>query len=376
VGPDGIDRGYEGKYVKDVRFLGALKRTPGYVEEAYAALKASLGVDLKGRADFVLRFQDTGANRQGGLRGKANTFSRAGKPAVEILFYSEYLVLDEEEYRQRLAHEIKHAGFRTLMGQAYLNLPKWVREGLAVYGAGQLGDRMSHILSGEVFSGRDPVAVLDGIDDLNHDNSDYLEDSLAFEWLESRKMGNVKAFCRRLVSGENPGKVFADLAGLPVKESMEEAGAHCLSRAEAALGEGYRSFLVLRKSNIDASRSGMASLKRWLAREGDGSYEGWLSSHRGHLLEPNARYRLGKALVIVGKYDQGRRWLSQVLGEDNRRSSIGDDAAYWIGLSFEREGREDKAREAFGAFLRDYSWANQVKKIKGHEPAGPVLEGR
>ena len=60
-----------------------------------------------------------------------------------------------------------------------------------------------------------------------------------------------------------------------------------------------------------------------------------------------------------------------VVAEDFDRSSVCDDAAYWIAQSFERQ-----AREACGVFLRDYSWATSVRKnVKGDwKAAGPVTE--
>src|SRR5690606_35535825 len=117
-------------------------------------------------------------------RAITETIAVDDKPYTRIIVYTEHVGDGAEDHPSRIVHELKHAAFRDVMGQAYLDLPKWVREGLAVYGAEQLEDRLAAIVGGETFSGRDPRKLLDGIDDADHDTNDYLEDAAAFLWLE------------------------------------------------------------------------------------------------------------------------------------------------------------------------------------------------
>src|SRR5690606_413175 len=150
---------------------------PGEVADAWKILKQTLGVDLKG-AQVVFEFRDKGFTRDTN-RAVTETIAVDYKPYTRIIFYTEHVVVSAEDHRSRIVHELKHAAFRDVMGQAYLDLPKWVREGLAVYGAEQLEDRLAAIVGGETFSGRDPRKLLDGVDDADHDTNDYLEDAAA-----------------------------------------------------------------------------------------------------------------------------------------------------------------------------------------------------
>jgi hypothetical protein len=59
--------------------------------------------------------------------------------------------------------------------------------GLAVWGSEDVDSRVTLVLSNTIVSENDPMRILDGIEDPEQDNNDYLEGSLAFEWLESRK---------------------------------------------------------------------------------------------------------------------------------------------------------------------------------------------
>jgi len=369
VDENGIVAGYAGKYVDDVRFRAALAAVPGHVAAGYAGIEKRLGVDLRGKLDLLLRFEDAGEREVD--RGSTSTIARRGRPAEEILFRTEYVVLSPTDFRSRIRHEMKHAGFRQIMGQGYLGLPRWVKEGLAVYAAEQLPPREAAILGNAVFSGRDPLKLVKAIADPDFGHDDYLAATLAFEWLESRKRGNVKRFTKQLLEGEDHREAFADLSGLPPEKAMEWAKEFADARVRKTLGAGYRVYLAVRDANFAAARKGADARNAWLAEKGEAAYKAWLAKHRGHLLEPNARYRLGKAYIYAGRYEEGRAWLRKVVAEDFDRSSVCDDAAYWIAHSFERQ-----AREAYGVLLRDYSWATSVRKnVQGDwKAAGPITE--
>jgi hypothetical protein len=64
-----------------------------------------------------------------------------------------------------------------------------------------------------------------------------------------------------------------------------------------------------------------------------------------------------------------------VVREDFLRTSICDDAAWWVARSHELEGNGEAAKAAFGVFLRDYSWARKARENKDkYAIAGPVEE--
>ncbi|MCU0722681.1 MAG: tetratricopeptide repeat protein [Planctomycetes bacterium] len=372
----GLVRGYAGKYAADARFRAAAAAVPRLRGEAFAAIAERLGADLREGAEVLYRFEDAGFEDRKGLRGNAMTAAVRGRPVTLVTFFAEYVVLCPEDFRQRFVHETKHAAFRSRMGQAYVSLPKWVREGLAVWAAGQLPDRMRAILSDQVFSGGDPLKVLDGIGAKGHDTSDYLQDALAFEWLEGLRAGAVKEFAKRILAGEDPAAALSGVAGLPPADAFRAADAHARARVLAALGPGYEAFRVLRDAGAGAQAKGASAVRAWLDGGAAAALEKWLETHPGHPLEPNARYLLGKCLVLAGSCAEGRARLGRIVAEDFLRTSICDDAAYWIARSYETEANSEAAAAAFGVYLRDYSWSKKARELKDRYPiAGPEGAG-
>lgn len=366
---NGVVQGYEGKYVDDVRYIAAMKRLPAELKDAWKVLKRTLGVNLKD-ARVVFQFEDKGYSRNTN-RATTETISVNYEPFTRMVFYTEHIVLSAEDNRSRIVHELKHASFRDVMGQAYLDLPKWVREGLAVYGAEQFEDRLAAIIGGEVFSGKDPRRVLDGIDDADHDTSDYLEDAAAFVWLESRKKGSVHEFCRRLLKGEDYQKLFAEISRLQYREALDAAAEHARKLVEDRLGDAEENYLAIRDEEF-AHRRGGKHLN-WYEKSGITKYRDWLKANPEHPFAANCRYRLGKGLILVSEHEEGRKCMLAVTELDQVRSSICDDAQHWIATSFETEENAEGAKEAWGILLRDYSWSRQAIDNKDkHKPAGPV----
>jgi len=368
IGDGGLVEGYAGKYADDPRLARARARLPALQERAWEVLRARLGVELD--ADVWFRFEDKGTSETG-LRARTFVVSRKGEPATVVSFYTEHVVLSPEDFEDRAVHEMKHAGFRVALGQRYLDVPKWLREGLALHGAGQTDDRAAASLSDAVFSGRNPQDLLDGLDepDTRHDVDDYLEDALAIEWLARREPDGAKALARRLLAGEDHEPAVAAAAGRAYPDAVRAMEGHARARVGAILGEAARAFLQWRDELFAAIRRGEE--KTFAEGDGGKALRAWLAEHPDHVLVPNARYRLGKALVRNGQGAEGRKLLRRVLEHDPRRTTIGDDAAYWIARSFALDGDHDQAEEAFGIVLRDYSWSGYADDVpERYRPTG------
>lgn len=371
VGPAGVVEGYAGKYAEDVRFARALAALPGYIAEAWKVLHETLGVDLAGKAAVIFVFKDKGLVRDT-ERAVADTIAMQYQPVTRITLFTEHVVVHEADFKSRVIHELKHAAFRGVMGQRYLDLPKWVREGLAVYGARQMEDRIHAVLSNEFFAGNDPRRVLDGIDDPDHDVTDYVEDAMAFAWLESRRKGAVHAFCRRLCAGEAYDKLFAELAGLEFSAALKAAADSIHAELHRRLGTAEPELKGIQAAQAAAQARGQEAA--WAAETGVARYQAWLDANPGHILEQVGRFRLGRALVACGRHEAARKVLA-VVAADELRSSLTDDATYWIARSLELEGKTAEADAAYGVLLRDYSWSSGAARVKDtRKPAGPVKE--
>jgi TolA-binding protein len=373
-----IDRhgiiGYAGKLENDIRFQTALAAAPKYIEDGYGILERQLGVDLRNHTNVLILFKDSGVNRTGGVKATTRIIGINNKPNTMIEFFTEYVVTNPEGFRKTVVHEMKHAGFAEMMGgQSYHSLPEWIREGLAVWASEDVDSRVTLVLSNIVVGGRDPMRMLDGIEQAEQDNNDYLEGSLAFEWLESRNAGNVKAFCQRLVKGEPYRKIWADLAGTGYDEAMTQANAYCRKRVADALGPAYEVFVPLRNASETAANQGGDSSRAWLADGGETAMNEWLKNNPGHAAAPYARFCLGRVLTSAGRHDEGRALLQQIIDQDVERSTLADDAQFFIGLSFNAQQDKTKAREAFSVLVRDFPYSMHAKAFIGKlPPAGPV----
>ena len=364
---------YSGKYDGDIRLEAVIRSLPKDLDAAFAELKESLGIERRPHTNVIYEFRDGGAKGSSGLKASTFVVGIKNKPAVVIRFYSETVVSKPEGYRKTLVHELKHAGFQGIMGHSYSDLPHWIREGLAVWGSNDVETRLQLVLCNEIIAKKDPLAVLDGIEDPEHDVKDYMEDALAFEWLESKNAGNVKAFCKRLGEGEDYQKIWADLSGMEYGDAMAEADAHCKKRVEAALGGAYTAFKNLRDTLDTAANAGKPAAEKWLSDGGEAELTKWLADNEANPAAPFARFCLARVLITAGRNAEGRAPLQRIKDGDSLRSSMLDDAQLWIGVSYNWEKDSANAREAFGVLLRDYPASSSAKQVAGKFPAaGPV----
>ena len=369
VNEHGVRDGYTGKFAGDVRLQAALERLPQDFAHARESLKRTLGVDI-GRPRVVFELQDKGFSRDT-TRAYAETIAIDYEPHTLLTFYTEHIVVSDYDHRSRVVHELKHAGFRDLMGVAYLDLPVWVREGLAVYGAEQFEDRAAAILGSEVFAGRDPRGILKGIDNTDHGVTDYLEDAAAFLWLEAKREGAVHEFCRRILKGESYVAVYAELADMPLEDALKAAAQHARELVDARLGKAEAAFIALREADFAARRA--SSLSTW-AKTGVARYREWLESNPAHPCTANARIRLGQVLILTGQHEAGREQMGLILQHEHARSTLCDDAQFWLARSFELAGDKDAATAAWGVLLRDYSWCRAaIERKDTPKAAGPEV---
>ncbi|MHC5032854.1 MAG: hypothetical protein ACYTGU_18565, partial [Planctomycetota bacterium] len=200
--------GYEGKYKDDPRLARIRKELPAKKDAAVQRLEKLLGVEVP---DVEIRLED------------------AGRDPQVLALKTEYLVLGAYDVDRTLVHELFHCLHRARLGaKDYARLPEWVREGAAVYVAGQ-GEERARILA--AFVGRDlridePLErLVDGLGG-QHGFLDYYEDVAAFEATEERHgRDGVRRLLRELL-------VTADVSRA-VRAALDESLA-VFERAAAA----------------------------------------------------------------------------------------------------------------------------------------------
>ena len=283
---------YSGRFKDDIRLKARADEIPVLIEKGFKMIHDRLGVDLKSKTDMIFLFEET-TKKKRTILAQQFVAGINNKPVNVIRLFTEKIIVKPEAYRKTLIHEMKHSGFKQLMGQSYSNLPEWVKEGLAVWAAEQVEVKMDSILNTTFASRKNPLSVLDGIDDKDHNWKDYLEDGLAFEWLESLKPGNVKTFCQRLISGEDYREIWADLAGTNYEEAMDRANAYCKKRISEELDNSYKDLVPLVNAYNLAFSKGNSHAKKWGEIKGISSFESWLKDNTESFAVPYARFCLG-----------------------------------------------------------------------------------
>jgi outer membrane protein assembly factor BamD (BamD/ComL family) len=360
---------------QDIRLQQAIDDLPGLIDAGYGQIEDRLGVDLRSGTQILYSFIDKGPKIGGGLKATTRVIGVNNKPTTVVEFYTDAVVTNRPSYEVTAVHELKHAGFIGQMGSAYHDLPKWIREGLALYGTNDIDTRIHIVLGNAIAAGKDPMSPLDGIEDPEHNYRDYMEDALAFEWLASVDPDNVKAFCKRLIAGEDYRAVWADLSGMPYEEAIQAADAHCRKRVTAALGEAYNAYLPLRAASDRAAGGGQAAAQAWAESDARADLQAWVDNNAGHPAEPIARFTLARSLVVAGQHEAGRAVLATLLDPETLQNSLMDDAQFWIGVSYNYEKNMSKSKEAFGVLLRDYPNSSNAPQVRGKfPPAEPVTQ--
>jgi hypothetical protein len=344
---------YDGKYGPE---LPDALELPTRLEAASALLHKKLGIkpDLA-RVQVVLR--DIGPRRSA-TRAEAGTFERDGHTHMRITLHTEHLAISTTDLTARLAHELKHAVFLIELGGTYSDLPFWVREGLAVYGAGQLQDRADMILGAAAFGGRDPLDAVQRASDDYFSADAYFAAAAVFQWLHEHRPGAVQQYVAALLEGECHREALADAADMEHAQALTRANEFAREYAKARLGDAAAEFMTLRRAEALAMRDGRHA--EWLGQNA-AKYRQWLEANPGHTLAPNAQFRAGRGVVMLGDFEQGRELLRAVIAQ-HHRTVLADDAQHWIVQSHKLEGDTEQHAAAREVLLRDYSWSRHARE--------------
>lgn len=371
---DFIVQGYAGKFKNDIRFLARSKEIPSLLEESKKLVERRMHIKSGKLHSLAIKFEDN-AFRRGVNRAVARTICFNDKPLHIVTFYTEFMVVSAEDYYSRITHELKHVIFRNLMGQGYLNMPRWVREGLAVFSSDQLESRTLQVLSNAVFGGKDPLDELDGLDELSRGPADYIEDGTAFIFLlklKGRKA--IGKFCEAIIEDKlSATQAIEEITGITFEEFKKQLSVFTHERMNTILSEGFDEYDAIMDSYPRAAPA--ERLEQWINKTALPLLGKWMKDHPDHALTPNVHYLYGKYSVWIKDYETGREHLQLVVDDCQLTSSICDDAFSWICKSYDREGKTDEAIKAWGEYLRDYSWAKTAIENKGnYDVAGPVKE--
>lgn len=303
------------------------------------------------KGTILFRFQDLteeGARtRPPGTQALRDTQVVDGREVQVIEFYLEFLENRQATLADEVPHEMTHAVMREQMDRdAYVAIPDWIREGIAVHVSGQTEALARYVLSKQ--RGDDPLAFLNGLDPEKDGYDDYPEDALAIEYLASRRDGALAALYDALVRKKAPWKdAIAEAAGQTWEDFAPAALAFAQQRLAPLARDGYAEFLAAHK---------LFRTEGQIADSEDAFQKAIEAAPTGPWSAPS-RYFMGRAEELTRKFDPGRQTLRLFLEIDRGKSACDDDARFAMAEIDSTDGCWRSAAEGYAAYIREYPYA-------------------
>lgn len=213
---DGVDRSYRGRFARDRRILALTGKLPDMRTRALKKAQSKTGLDFNNHEKIVVTLRDTGVFSGFGASSK---LVRSGGGVVHLITLStEQILLGVMDVEKSLVHECIHCIMREMMGESdYLSLPRWIREGVAVWGADQIQERAREVVARAFLEHRHPQEVLASVGDRYDPPDYYLMVALAFKFT-AQYVGEkaVRDIIVEIVEGRDPVKAFEDATKLPM----------------------------------------------------------------------------------------------------------------------------------------------------------------
>ena len=244
---------YDGKYAADPRLAAIRKELPARTEAARKKLEDLLQVKVP---EVEVRLEDAGSDRSGVF---------AESEGRVIVLKTEYLVLGAFDLDRTLVHEMFHCLHRARLGKRYDRVPEWVREGAALFVAGQGPERARALAA---------VAGPDGMKKLvnglggPHGLFDYYEDVAAFERVGARG----PALVRKLLETEDVAAAVREVLGEDMATFEALAAKHARGVLEPLLKEP--------NAPLEALRAAQALAGEGKDAEALEAVRGFLERHR------------------------------------------------------------------------------------------------
>lgn len=305
---------------------------------AYLLVESNLGLRSDRPDRILIRYRDRLS--PGGLTGKTKFHWISGGFGAVILLAVDSTRLDDEvERKTLLAHELTHAIMTQTAPLKHRKLPKWLREGFAVYASDDVDTRLETALTGAVFARKPTNSVCDGWEN-GFEIEDYAEAGVAVDYL-ARQVGRegLKVLVERILTGADWEQEITLIAMREYGQFVQEAREDCRTR----LGTFDR-WISYFEWAYHAYSQGNAT-------EAIRRVDSLLEDSPPAGIRCNAWYLKGKVFLRQGSYQHGRDALNWVLANCNSYVSFSDDSAIRIADSYYEQSDWKSAVEAYEAFL-------------------------
>ena len=339
---------YSGRFARDPRFLRRVGEVrdliPGIADEVGQRLGLTDGPPPRIRVRFV----DGRTNLVKDLYlGKVSTEVLDGLTCEVISIRTESLVGEEFDLVELLGHEITHCFQGAAYGRRAWSLPRWVVEGMAVWGAGHGNEFLGacYLRTCDAI-GWDPVEqLIHGLKELKdrEDWGSYAEAYLAFAMIEE-VLGPeaVRRFARELAVTPDVERALRRSTGLELPEFYKVARGWATSRVRRDLFD--LEFYAPARKAFDERRFADALPE----------YDSFLADRPDSLLRPLALADRALCRVETGDLEGAEADLAASVASDRSAGSL-NRMRRWVRMNLDvKKGQwADVEREA-GLFLFDY----------------------
>jgi TolA-binding protein len=200
---DGIDHTYTGKYSNNKVFISLFKDLGRIREQALIRVQQITGLEITNQNRYIIRFVDTSPTSRFGASSRP-VRSEAGDIML-VTVSAEQFMLGIIDFEDLLVHEFIHTVMWDNMGdQAYKDLPKWIREGIAVWGAGQLSEIARNIIASALMQKESAAWVVEELTTMYNSNDQYFSGAIMLDAIEKKYgSGTVKAIIKDICQNEN-----------------------------------------------------------------------------------------------------------------------------------------------------------------------------
>ncbi|MBI3272254.1 MAG: tetratricopeptide repeat protein [Planctomycetes bacterium] len=263
-----------------------------------------------------------------------------------ITVMAEYVVAGVVDLDREILHETVHAAFALRLGDGFARLPPWIREGLALWTAGQGPERVRYYLAHRDALD-DPGVLINGLDG-PHGLRDYPEDFLAFDYVEARRGAEaVRRFAALLLDGRPWSAALAEATGEDWPAFQAAARVHARAALDRLADPGladYRRIAKLGDEPFPIER----------AQPLLGAARAFRASHAGSTHARGTLFFEGKALRALGRADEARTAFETVAEAAGTDCGFEDDALFQLGELHEAAARRPEAAASFARAVSEH----------------------
>jgi len=336
---------YEGRHIGDPRFQRTFRRLPVTAARSLRRIEDRLGIKPAhpGRIHVYVRDADTA--RFGHDRARCRTRAAGSEEIQHVDLYAEYFVSGDADLDTVVTHELVHAVMRQGMGRkAYVRLPHWLREGLAVHTAGE-GERH---LRRTLLACEQVDSLMTGLVENSRSVRMYPYAWLAVAYLVERGGPTaLRRLARGLLAGRDPKSLIGQVTGgswTAFRKGVKVYAGKRIREAAAGLDDIKRTRRLYRAGRYAKARTACSA---------------FLAAYPHSAFSPTARYVRARCWYREGHFAEAAAGFRDCLATDIGRSGWVDECHLYLGIALCEGAAAKEGLSVLRAYVELHPYATQ-----------------